>query len=91
MNKKIDRKTLKKGLLPYLFLGIVMLGVFYILTIMNKDVHEFSYDEFIEKLNRGKVTELHLVPRGNGYVYEVSGTLNTYKENESFEAVLPIS
>ena len=91
MNKKIDRKTLKKGLLPYLFLGIVMLGVFYILTIMNKDVHEFSYDEFIEKLNRGKVTELHLVPRGNGYVYEVSGTLNTYKENESFEAVLPLS
>ena len=91
MNKKIDRKTLKKGLLPYLFLGIVMLGVFYILTIMNKDVHEFSYDEFIEKLNSGKVTELHLVPRGNGYVYEVSGTLNTYKENESFEAVLPLS
>ncbi len=91
MNKKIDRKTLKKGLLPYVLLGIIMLGMFYVFNVMNKDVHEFSYDEFIEKLNKGKVTELHLVPRGNGYVYEVSGTLNNYKENESFEAVLPLS
>ena len=91
MNKKIDKKTLKKGLLPYIFLGIIMLGVFYILTVMNKDIHDFSYDEFIEKLEKGKVTELHLVPRGNGQVYEVSGVLNNYKENESFEAVLPLS
>jgi len=91
VNKKIDRKTLKKGLLPYVLLGIIMLGMFYVFNVMNKDVHEFSYDEFIEKLNKGKVTELHLVPRGNGYVYEVSGTLNNYKENESFEAVLPLS
>ena len=91
MNKKINKKTLKKGLLPYVFLGIIMLGAFYVLTVMNKDVHDFSYDEFIEKLDKGKVAELHLVPRGNGYVYEVSGSLNNYKENESFEAVLPLS
>ncbi len=91
MNKKINKKTLKKGLLPYVFLGIIMLGAFYVLTVMNKDVHDFSYDEFIGKLDKGKVAELHLVPRGNGYVYEVSGSLNNYKENESFEAVLPLS
>ena len=39
-------------------------------------------DEFIEKMDKGKVTELLLVPKGSGYVYEASGTLSDYKENE---------
>ena len=90
-NNKIDKKTLKKGLLPYLFLIIIILGVFYVFNVFNKDVHEFTYDEFIEKLDKGKVTELYLVARGNGYTYEVKGTLSGYKENESFEATLPLS
>ena len=91
MKNKIDKKTVKKGLLPYVFLFIIMLGVFYVLNILNKDVHEFSYDEFIEKLDKGKVTELHIVPRGSGYTYDVTGKLKKYKENESFEATLPLS
>ena len=91
MKNKVDKKTVKKGLLPYVFLFIIMLGVFYVLNILNKDVHEFSYDEFIEKLDKGKITELHLVPRGSGYTYDVTGELKGYKENESFEATLPLS
>ena len=91
MKNKIDKKTVKKGLLPYLFLFIIMLGVFYVFNFLNKDVHEFSYDEFIEKLDKGKITELTMVARGSGYTYEVSGTLKGYKDNESFEATLPLS
>ena len=91
MKNKLDKKTVKKGLLPYLFLFIIMLGVFYVLNFLNKDVHEFTYDEFISKLDKGKVTELTLVPRGSGYTYEVTGKLKKYKENESFEATLPLS
>ena len=91
MNKKIDKKTLKKGLLPYVFLLIIMLGIFYVFTVMNKVVHTFSYNEFIEKLDGNKITELHLVPRGSGYTYEVDGSLKDYKENEKFEATLPLS
>ena len=88
---KIDKKSLKKGLLPYLFLFIIMLGVFYVFNVMNKNIHDFSYDEFVEKLNKGKITELSLVTRGGGYIYEVTGKLSGYKENESFEATLPLS
>ena len=91
MDNKIDKKTLKKGLLPYLFLFLIMLGVFYAVNVLNKDIHVLSYDEFIEKLDKGKVTELVVITRGSGYTYDVSGTLSGYKENESFEARLPLS
>ena len=30
MNKTIDKKTIKRGLLPYLFLALIMLTVFYV-------------------------------------------------------------
>ena len=91
VNNRFDKKTLKKGLLPYLFLFVIMLGIFYVLNVMNKNIHEFSYDEFIEKLDKGKITELSLVTRSGGYIYEVNGKLSGYKDNESFEATLPLS
>ena len=86
-----DKKTLRKGLLPYLFLVIIMLGVFYVFNVFDKKVNELTYDEFIEKLEDGKVTELKLVASGSGYIYEVSGKLSGYEENETFTATLPLS
>ncbi len=91
MNKKIDKKTIKKGLLPYLFLFLVMLGVFYFFNVFNQDIHELSYDEFIDYLDKKQISKLQLIPRGSGYIYEATGTLTDYKENESFEARLPLS
>ena len=49
------------------------------------------YDKFIEKLNKEEITELTIVTRGSGYVYDVSGKLEGYKKNESFESTLPLS
>ena len=91
MNNKLDKKVIKKGLLPYLFLFIIMLGVLYVFNVLNRDINELSYDEFIKKLETGKVTELELVARGNGQTYEARGTLTGYKKNESFYAALPLS
>ncbi|MBQ6497868.1 MAG: ATP-dependent zinc metalloprotease FtsH [Bacilli bacterium] len=91
VNNKIDKRVVKKGLLPYLFLFIIMLGVLYTFNVLNKDIHELTYDEFVEKLDKGKVTELELVARGNGHTYEARGTLSGYKENESFYSTLPLS
>ena len=91
MSKKIDKKTIKKGLLPYLFLFIIMLGVFYFFNVFNQDVHELTYDEFISKLDKKQISELQLVARGSGYIYEATGTLQNYNDNESFEARLPLS
>ncbi len=91
MKKKVDSKTIKRGLLPYLFLFVMMLSVFYFFNVLDKEIHELSYDEFVEKLDSDRIQELKLVARGNGYVYQVSGKLDGYQENESFEAMLPLS
>ena len=79
MNKGIDKKTVKKGLLPYLFLALAMLGIFYVFNVMNQVVNVLTYDEFITKLNEGKVEELELVARASAYTYEATGVLAGYK------------
>ena len=90
-NNGIDKKILKKGLLPYLFIGIIMLFVFYYFNVNNTSKHDFTYDQFMEKLDGSKIKEMEIVTRGNGYVYEVSGVLKSYKEDEYFEVRLPLS
>ena len=53
MNKTIDKKTIKKGLLPYLFLALIILVVFYAVGVMNNDVNVLTYDEFMTELDAG--------------------------------------
>ena len=91
MNKTIDKKTVKKGLLPYLFLALVILGVFYVVNVMNKDVNILTYDEFITEMNDGNLKEVEITARGSAYTYEARGVLKDYKENETFFARLPLS
>jgi len=91
MNKNIDKKTVKKGLLPYLFLAVIMLAIFYMFNVMNNDVKVLAYNEFVEKLNDGKIEELELTARSNAVTYEVRGKLEGYEENQSFFARLPLS
>ena len=90
-NNNIDKRTIKKGLLPYVFIFIIMLFVFYYFNVNNTDKHDFTYDQFMEKLDGGKLKEIEMIPKGSGYVYEVSGTLRSYKEGEYFEVRLPLS
>ena len=91
MSKKIEKKDIKKGLLPYLLIGIIMLGVFYYFNVINSDKHEFTYDEFIKQLDDGKIKKMEITAKSNGYVYEVVGKLNNYKDDERFEVILPLS
>ncbi len=90
-NNNIDKKIIKKGLLPYLFIVIIMLGVFLYFKLTDNDIHTFTYDEFVEKLEADQIKELELTARGSGYIYEVTGTLDDYKDGEYFEATLPLS
>ena len=87
----MDKKTVKRGLLPYLFIGIIMLGMFYFFNVANQNVTVLTYNEFIEEMNGGKITELEVVTRVSGYTYEATGKLKGYEENEYFMAKLPLS
>ena len=91
MNKGIDNKTVKRGLLPYLFLLISVLAIFYAVSIANREVNVLTYNEFISELDEGKITELELVARSNAYTFEVTGKLKDYKDNETFFVRLPLS
>ena len=91
MNNKKEKKNIKKGVLPYLIIALIMLGVFYYFNIINSSQHEFTYDEFMNKLDDGKIKKIEITTKGNGYVYEVVGQLENYKDEESFTVVLPLS
>lgn len=91
MNKKVDKKIIKKGLLPYLFILLIILGIFYLFNFLNHKTNILTYNEFMENLANGKVKEVMLVPRDRAQTYEVTGKLSDYAENESFYAVLPKS
>ncbi len=91
MNNKMDKKIVRRGLLPYLFMFVIMLGIIYFSFVSGVKVHDLTYDKFIEKLDKGEITELTIVPRSSGYVYDVSGKLDDYKEKETFDSTLPLS
>ena len=91
MNKKVNKKTIKRGLLPYLFIIIVGLGILYVFNFLNHTTNVLTYDEFMSNLNKGKVEKIVLVPRERAQTYEVTGKLEGYSENESYYAILPKS
>ena len=77
----INKKDVKKGLVPYLFMFLLILGIFYFLNIMNQDVKTLTYNEFISELNEGNVEELLITPRVSAQTYEVTCKLEGYKKN----------
>ena len=87
----MNKKEMKKGLVPYLFMILIMLGIFYAFNVMNQDVNNLTYTEFIKELNEGTIEKMYITPRGSAQTYEITGTLEGYKENESFFTRLPMS
>ena len=87
----MDKRTVKRGLLPYVFIAIIMLGMFYFFNVANQNVTVLTYNEFIDEMNSGKITEVEVVTKVSGYTYEATGKLKGYEENEYFMAKLPLS
>lgn len=92
MNKNIvNQKNVKKGLVPYLFIFLIIIGVFYIFNVMNTDVKNFTYNEFIGELTEGNIKNLVITARDNAKTYEVTGALKDAKKSQTFFARLPMS
>ncbi len=87
MNKKATKRTI----LSYVLIGLIMAGILYFVTVMNKTVNFITYDEFMSQMEKGNVKEITLTPRRGGNVYEVTGTLKDYKEKESFFFRVPLA
>ncbi len=91
MNKQINKKVVKKGMLPYLILVLVMLSIVYLVNMLNTEVHVLNYNEFINYLSENKVKEIEITPRDRAKTYEATGKLKTYSKKEKFFVRMPLS
>ncbi len=92
MNKNtINNKSVKRGLVPYLFMFLIMLGIFYVVNVMNTKVNKLTYNEFMTELNEGTIKNSTITTKSSAGTYEVTGKLKGYKKNETFFARLPKS
>ena len=87
----MNKKAVKRGLIPYLFLFLVIASVMYFFNAINQKVNNLTYDKFIEAAEKGEVTEVKVIPRSSAYVYEIQGKLKNYNENEKFVLKMPLA
>ncbi len=87
----MNKKDIRKGIIPYVVLLVLMLIIVYCFNVFNVKTHELTYDEFISDLNNNKISELTIVPSIDGGVYDVKGKLKDYEEKETFTVKVPLS
>ena len=71
----MNNRKIKKGLFPYVFLLIFIIGCLILLNSFNTTINNLSYDEFKKELNDGTIKELELTPKIRTETYEVIGKL----------------
>jgi len=87
----MNKKNVKRGLLPYVFLVLLILVIYYTFSITNVDVNKLTYSEFLDKLKNDQVTELVITPNSSQGIYVLTGKLHGYKENETFNSTAVLS
>ena len=85
----MNKKDIKKGIVPYVVLLVIMIGVIYFFNVLNVKVNDLTYDKFMASLN--EVKELNIVPSIDGGVYNITGKMKDYGEKESFRVQVPMS
>jgi len=80
-----------KNLTPYIFLFAFIIICLLLVNGGNKVVKNINYDDFMNYMNQGEITELTIVRKVRTQTYEISGKVKDFKENESFKLYLPIA
>ena len=87
----MNKKSVKKGLTPYIGILLIMLAILYFISANNKKINYLTYDKFISHMNSGELKNIKITPKSNARVYEISGKLKSYSEDESFFVRVPLS
>ncbi|MFA7689127.1 MAG: ATP-dependent zinc metalloprotease FtsH [Bacilli bacterium] len=85
------KQNVKKGLLPYIMLFIIIITVVYFFNVMNQKVNNITYNNLLENIGEGKVEELTITPKSRSAIYEITGRLDNYKEKETFKVMMPLT
>ena len=87
----MNKKEVKKNVIPYVLLIGLMLVLFYMYKVMSIKVNELTFNEFMGKVSSGEVENVEVTPSNDGGVYYIEGKLKEYKENETFKVTAPLS
>ena len=84
--KDVKKNNAVKSFFPYFILFIIIIATLFILNMGGKKVNELTTGELLTALEQKEVTEITIMPKSSESVYYITGKLDGYKENESFEA-----
>ena len=87
----MNKKTIKKGLLPYVFLFLIILGVLYFFNIGNKKVEVITYDKFLEYADEGVIKEIDITPNSRASLYSINGSIERDGNEEYFSLKMPLT
>lgn len=83
--KDVKKNNAVRNFFPYLILLIIICATFLFLNLGRQKVNKLTSGELIAALKEEKVTDITLMPKSSESVYYVSGKLDGYKTNETFE------
>ena len=83
--KEVKKNNAVRNFFPYLVLFIIIIATFLILNMGGRRVNELTTGELLTALEKDEVTEITIMPKSSESVYYISGKLEDYAENESFE------
>ncbi len=72
----------------YLLIFLVIIGILGTFNNSNQPTNEIGYTEFLEAVRGGTITEITIQPDAS--VYEVTGKLSTYEDDETFVTNIPV-
>ena len=84
-------KNTKRLISPYIALLFVLAVIYFLSINLGGTTHNLSYSQFIQKLNKNKVTTVEVSPNRESSVYTITGKLNNYSKNESYLVKAPLS
>jgi len=87
----MNKKNVKKGMMPYLMLGLFFIAVLFFINMANNKVNVLTYDKFMNEISNDNIKEIVITPRNSAGVYEITGSLKSYDKKESFYLKIPLS
>ncbi|MBR1376471.1 MAG: ATP-dependent zinc metalloprotease FtsH [Bacilli bacterium] len=87
----MNKNSIRKTLIPYLIILVVVASVFLFADIFDRKVNVLTYDELITNINSGVVDKITITPNDNAGIYKITGTQKGYAANETFSVSVPLS
>ena len=87
----MKKKSIKKGLIPYVFLLVMVAVIYYLLTMKTIKVNELTYDKLVKEVEAQNIEKVTITPNSSESTYTFEGRLKKYGENEKFHVVAPYS